>query len=81
MRRKSFSKSSLRKAIRESGIGESVYINAINLSPAAIEELRNMIKIGLLVPDYAEVVKAYKIPEHVMCGDVIVPQMSYTKGR
>lgn len=73
-------KSEFRKAVKSCNNGEVIYINAIGLSIAGIEQLREYIKTGVLHPDRKEVEKAI-VPlkiESVMCGDIIVPQMTYT---
>lgn len=73
-------KSEFRKAIKSCNNGEVLFINAINLSVAGIDQLREYIKTGILHPDRKEVEKVI-VPlkiESVMCGDIIVPQMMYT---
>ena len=73
-------KSEFKKAIKSCNNGDVIFINAINLSVAGIDQLRRYIKIGILHPKRKEVEKIIaplKI-ESVMCGDIIVPQMMYT---
>lgn len=73
-------KSEFRKAIKSCNNGEVIYVNAINLSVAGSDQLREYIKIGVLHPDRKEVEKVI-VPlkiESVMCGDIIAPQMIYT---
>lgn len=70
---------SLRKILREMKCGESLYVNAINCSLAMINELRNAVKNNVLAPNEGEVAAMYNDVESVMCGDVILPQMTYTK--
>ena len=73
-------KSEFRKEIKSCNNGDVIFINAISLSVASIDQLREYIKIGLLHPDRKEVEKVI-VPlkiESVMNGDIIVPQMIYT---
>ena len=68
------------KAISSCKDGDVIFINAINLSLSAIDQLKQYIKIGLLHPDRKEVEKVI-VPlkiEEVMKGDIICPQMTYT---
>ena len=61
--------------------GEAIYINSINLSPRCIDQLREYVKDGTLTPDISEVEKMI-VPdsiEKVMTGEMICPQMNYTK--
>lgn len=60
-------------------IDNNAYINAINLTESAFNALRAMIKEGILEPDKDMVRETYKDVDAVMCGDVIIPQMAYTK--
>lgn len=69
----------LRSIVEELKQGESIYINAINISTGAIDQLRQYIKDDVLTPDAYEVKRRYKKPEDVMSGDVIFPQMTYIK--
>lgn len=68
------------KAINSCNDGDVIFINAINLSLSAIDQLKQYIKIGLLHPDRKEVEKVI-VPlkiEEVMKGEIICPQMYYT---
>lgn len=61
--------------------GKTIYINAINLTPGCIKQLREYIKEGILTPDISEVEQMI-VPdsiEKVMTGEMICPQMNYTK--
>lgn len=59
--------------------GENIYINAIGLTVNAVEKLKMMIKNGAIIPNRKEAEKMYKDIESVMSGDVILPQMTYTR--
>lgn len=68
------------KAINSCGDGDIIFINAINLSLSAIDQLKHYIKIGMLHPVRKEVEKVI-VPlkiEEVMKGEIICPQMTYT---
>ena len=70
-----------KKALQELKPGEQTYINSINLSIKQIAILREFIKSQVLTPDISEVEKMI-VPdsiEKVMTGDMICPQMNYTK--
>ena len=70
-----------KKALQELKPGKTIYINTINLTPGCIKQLREYIKEGILTPDISEVEKMI-VPdsiEKVMTGDMICPQMNYTK--
>ena len=69
----------LKRAIKDLAVYQDIYINAINLTPSAIETLRTMVRDGILEPDVDMVIKSYKNVHAVMSGDVIIPQMTYTK--
>lgn len=60
-------------------INHNAYINSINLTEGAFKALRTMIKEGVLEPDVDMVRETYKDVDAVMSGDVIIPQMAYTK--
>lgn len=77
--RSSMNVRSFRKAINETKAGETVYINAINLSINSIEAIREYVKSGVLVPVREEVEKAYKDVDAVMSGKTVMPQMTYIK--
>ena len=68
------------KAINSCTDGDIIFINAINLSLSAIDQLRQYIKIGKLHPVRKEVEKVI-VPlkiEEVMNGEILCPQMTYT---
>lgn len=65
--------------IKKMKCGETIYINAISLSCNEITTLRTLIINGGIIPIESEVRKAYKDVESVMCGEVILPQMTYQK--
>ena len=70
-----------RSTIGQAEPGKTIYINTINLTPGCIKQLREYIKEGILIPDISEVEKMI-VPdsiEKVMTGDMICPQMNYTK--
>ena len=70
-----------KKSIQALKPGEQVYINSINLTVKQIDVLRQFIKSQVLTPDISEVEKMI-VPdsiEKVMTGDMICPQMNYTK--
>lgn len=69
----------LRKVVREMKAGESIYINAICLSQNAIDQLKQYVKEGVLVPDEDRVKREYKVPEDIMSGKYLFPQMVYVK--
>lgn len=72
---------SFRKQVREMKTGEEVYINAINLSLNGIEQLKEYIADGTLVPNMDEVkrrVVEQAVP-YVMKGEMVCPQMLYTR--
>lgn len=70
---------SFRKAVREMESGQIFYLNAINVSFAVVEQLREFIDIGIVEPIREEAEKYYKDVESVMSGKVILPQMEYIK--
>lgn len=70
-----------RKKIENLKIGETVYINAINLSINQIDYLRCAIHYGVLKPDLTELKQKIK-PEYIneyYNGISICPQMTYIK--
>ena len=70
-----------RSTISHVEAGKTIFINAINLTPGCIEQLREYIKEGMLIPDISEVEKMI-VPdsiEKVMSGEIICPQMYYTR--
>ena len=70
-----------RSTINHMESGKNIYINAINLTPACIDQLREYIKEGILIPDISEVEKMI-VPgsiEKVMSGEIICPQMDYIR--
>lgn len=69
----------LKKTIKAMEAGETIFINAVNLTANGIELLRSYVKNGVLVPDRKEVEARYKDVEAVMSGAVVFPQMIYTK--
>lgn len=69
----------LKKNIKAMEAGETIFINAVNLTANGIELLRSYVKSGVLVPDRKEAEALYKDVEAVMRGDVIFPQMIYIK--
>lgn len=69
----------LKKTIKAMESGETIFINAVNLTANGIELLRNYVKSGVLVPDREEAEARYKDVEAVMNGNVVFPQMIYTK--
>lgn len=70
---------SFRKEVREMASGQRFYLNAISVSVAVVEQLRQYIKDGVVEPVREEVEKCYKDVEGVMSGKVIFPQMEYIK--
>ncbi len=70
---------SFRKEVREMASGQRFYLNAISVSVAVVEQLRQYIKDGVVEPVREEVEKCYKDVEAVMSGKVIFPQMEYIK--
>ena len=69
----------LKKTIKAMKAGETIFINAVNLTANGIELLRNYVKSGVLIPDREEAEMQYKDVEAVMCGNVVFPQMTYIK--
>lgn len=69
----------LKKTIKTMEVGETIFINAVNLTANGIELLRSYVKSGVLVPDRKEAEARYKDVEAVMNGNVVFPQMIYTK--
>lgn len=69
----------LKKVVREMKTGESIYIDAICLSLNAIDQLKQYVKDGVLTPDEDEVKQVCKVPEDIMTGKYLFPQMLYTK--
>lgn len=69
----------LRRTIKAMEAGETIFINAVNLTANGIELLRNYVKRRVLIPDRKEVEIMYKDVEAVMSGDVVFPQMTYIK--
>lgn len=69
----------IRRTIKAMETGETIFINAVNLTANGIELLRSYVKSGVLVPDRKEVEIMYKDVEAVMSGDVVFPQMTYIK--
>ena len=70
-----------RRVIRHIEPGTTVFIDAINLTPRCIDQLRECIKDGTLIPDISEVEKMI-VPDSVdkvMSGEIICPQMDYIK--
>lgn len=70
---------SLRKVVRKMAPGETLYIDAINLSTGAIDQLRSYVKDQILLPVEAEIMPLYNNIPAVMSGKVILPQMTYIK--
>lgn len=69
--------------VDELQIGEEVYINAINISPAAIAMLKDMVSGGILEPKTIELERVV-VPEALgdfYNGQSICPQMTYIKKR
>lgn len=69
--------------VDELQIGEEVYINAINISPAAIAMLKDMVSGGILEPKAIELERVI-VPEALgdfYNGQSICPQMTYIKRR
>lgn len=65
------------------GVGETLYINAINISNPAIAMLKDMIAGGILVPVDKELERVI-VPEALgdyYNGQRICPQMTYVKKR
>lgn len=54
-------------------------INPICLSQNAIDQLKQYVKEGVLVPDEDRVKREYKVPEDIMSGKYLFPQMVYVK--
>lgn len=69
----------LRKVVSEMKPGEEIYINAICLSSNAIDQLKQYVKDGILVPKKEQVERMYKVPGDIMSGKYLIPQMFYTK--
>lgn len=69
----------LKKTIKAMEAGETIFINAVNLTANGVELLRNYVKNGVLVPDRKEAEARYKDVESVMSGAVVFPQMIYTR--
>ena len=70
-----------KKALQELKPGEQVDINAVNLSIKQLAILKQYIRSQVLTPDISEVEKMI-VPdsiEKVMTGEMICPQMIYTK--
>ena len=70
-----------RKKIENLKIGETIYINAINLSINQIDYLRCAIRYGILRTDLDELKQKIK-PEYIKeywDGTKICPQMTYIK--
>ena len=70
-----------KKALQELKPGEQVDINAVNLTIKQLAILKQYIRSQILTPDISEVEKMI-VPdsiEKVMTGDIICPQMIYTK--
>ena len=65
--------------VMEMESGQIFYLNAINVSVAVVEKLREFIDIGTVEPIREEAEKYYKDVESVMSGKVILPQMEYIK--
>lgn len=72
-------KRQLVKAVRDVAVYQDIYINSIYLTNGAINALRTLIQEGILEPDIDMVREIYKNVNAVMCGDVILPHMAYTK--
>lgn len=63
--------------------GETFYINAINLTPSAIDALRVLLWNEIIQPVESELQKVIK-PEYITNykrGFIIAPQMTYIKMR
>ena len=69
----------MKKAVKEMKTGEVIFINIICLTEKAVNQLKQYIIDGVLVPDEKQVKEMYNIPEEVMSGNVILPQMEYIK--
>lgn len=69
----------MKKAVKEMKTGEVIFINIICLTEKAVDQLRQYIIDGVLVPDEEQAKELYKVPEDVMTGSVILPQMEYIK--
>lgn len=69
----------LRNTVLKLPKGDSIYINAINLSENGIDTLKTLVKKGEIMPLKGEVQKIYKDVESVMKGDTILPQMMYVR--
>lgn len=70
-----------KKALQELKPGEQVDINAVNLTIKQLAILKQYIRSQVLTPDISEVEKMI-VPdsiEKVMTGEMICPQMIYTK--
>lgn len=70
-----------KKALQELKPGEQVDINAVNLTIKQLAILKQYIRSQILTPDISEVEKMI-VPdsiEKVMTGEMICPQMIYTK--
>lgn len=80
---KRLSRKQFQKIIDGMKPGESIYINAFNCMPAAIDALRDYIELEILVPDTEVVAKAITTDSinAVMTGSMICPQMFYIKSK
>ena len=69
----------MKKAVKEMKTGEVIFINIICLTEKAVDQLRQYIIDGVLVPDKEQAKELYKVLDDVMAGNVILPQMEYIK--
>lgn len=69
----------MKKVVKEMKTGEVIFIDIICLTEKAVNQLKQYIIDGILVPDEKQVKEMYNIPEEVMSGNVILPQMEYIK--
>lgn len=69
----------LKKVVKQMKQGEKLYINSINITANAIEQLRQYIKENVLLPDKSEAEQIYSDIQAVMSGKTILPQMTYIK--
>lgn len=71
----------LRKLIRELKPGETFYLNAISATISMVDEMKTLIKDGVIEPDREELSRVIKPEYHerFLNGESIAPQMVYIK--
>ena len=71
----------LKKSYEQANVGELCFINAIGLTPRAIDLLREYIQKNKIVPVESELIKVVKKEsvDKFMSGEAIAPQMTYIK--